>query len=129
MAPRLAVAIGPPATIGTFEDVPDHTGNTLELILEQADAAYTNEVGAILQELRHQSFVRSPVQRRFKDFNAYVRIVQPRAAGDVHEPDRRDVNLGRDEAADPAPLIVGLDQQNAAAFRHLRQEVALWFLR
>jgi len=26
------------------------------------------------------------------------------------------VNLGRNQAADPAPLIVGLDQQDPAAF-------------
>ncbi len=43
----------------------------------------------------------------------------------VHEPDRGDVNLGRNQPTNPAPLIVGLDQQDPAAFRYPRQEVAL----
>jgi hypothetical protein len=59
----------------------------------------------------------------------YVWIVQSGAAGNVHEPDRRDVNLRRNQATDPAPLIVGFDQQNPAALRQPRQDVALWFLR
>jgi hypothetical protein len=55
--------------------------------------------------------------------------VPPRAGGDIHEADRRDVNLGRNQATDPPPLIVGLDQQNPAALRQPGQDVAWWRLR
>ena len=111
------------------QNAPGQLGNALEFVLKQADAADTDDVGAIVEQLRHEFFVRTGVERSFKDFNVYIGIVPPRTTGHVHESNGRDVNLGRNQPADPAPLIVGLDQQNPAALRQLRQKVAWRLLR
>ena len=110
------------------QNVPRQLGNALKFILKEANAAYANQIGTIVDQLRYQLFVGPRVQRCFKDFNMYAGIVPPGAASHIHEPDGRDVNLRRNQATDPAPLIVRLDQQNPTAFRQLRQQVAGWLL-
>jgi len=96
-------------------------GHAPELLLEQADTADPDGVGAELQQLRKEIFVGSRVQGGLQDFDPDIRVVRSCEAGYVQQPDRRDVHLRDNAATNPAPLIVCLDQQNSTAARQLRQ--------
>ena len=114
---------------GDIQNASRQLGNALEFILEQADTADPNRIGAIFQQLRDQFIVGPPVQRCFKDLDLYVWMVALCAAGDVHEPDGRDVDLWRDPTTHPASLIVSLDQQDSTALRQSLEHVVWWLSR